>query len=201
MNFVKPYGKRILIPSAAAAAVIGIGGFTWAAADTDLVGDERDRVGKAATEAAGGGTVVEAETSDDLGGGYEVEVRKDDGTEVDVSLDKNLDVLSREAEDVDDVDDVDDSDDDADDADDGDGGDGDDRDGDDDRDERALSAAEIASAGDAATAAVGGGTVTDVDAADDGRKGYEVEVLGTDNTEWDVDLDADFNVVAKAPDD
>ena len=42
------------------------------------------------------------ETSDDRGEAYEVEVRMDDGTEVDVTLDQDLKVVSQEADDSDD---------------------------------------------------------------------------------------------------
>ena len=66
--------------------------------NADVAGSERDRVATAATEAVGGGTAVDVETSDDRGEAYEVEVRKDDGTEVDVALDKDLNVVSQDAE-------------------------------------------------------------------------------------------------------
>ena len=152
-----------------------------ASANADVQGSERDRVANAAVQAAGGGTVVDAEASDDRGEAYEVEVRKDDGTEVDVTLDKDLNVVSQDA---------------------------DDRDDDTERrrhrcrrgrdaDDRALSAAERQSAEQAALDAVGGGTVTQVEASDDRGEAYEVEVRDADNTEWDVELDADFKVLRK----
>jgi uncharacterized membrane protein YkoI len=53
-------------------------------------------------------------------------------------------------------------------------------------------------ASDAALAEVGGGTVVSVET--DGT-GYEVEVRAEDGTETDVDLDADFQVVATEVDD
>jgi len=46
----------------------------------------------------GGGTVLDVEGSDDAGEAYEVDVRMPDGTEVDVVLDKDLNVLGQEAE-------------------------------------------------------------------------------------------------------
>ena len=147
-------------------------------ANADLQGSERDRVGSAATQAVGGGTVVDAEASDDPGEAYEVEVRKDDGTEVEVILDKDLNVVSQAA----DTDDRNDSDDGS------------------DADDRALSASERTSAEKAALDAVTGGTVTEVEASDDGGEAYEVDVRDADNTEWDVELDADFKVLRKTVD-
>lgn len=184
--------KRVVLPAVAAIAVLAVGGTVWAASADDVTGDERDRVAAAATEAAGGGEATEVEASDDAGEAYEVEVRMVDGSEVDVTLDEDLNVLSKEADDRDDRDDDRDDDD----------RDGDDRHGDDtpDADDRALSATERASAEEAALAAVGGGTVQDVEASDDRGAAYEVEVLDQDNVEWDVDLDADFKVLNKFAD-
>ena len=66
MNTTKLRRKRIILPTIAAVAVLGVGGVVWAAtANDDLQGSERDRVGAAAVEAAGGGTVVDVEASDD----------------------------------------------------------------------------------------------------------------------------------------
>ncbi len=64
-------------------------------------------------------------------------------------------------------------------------------------DDRALSASERSSAEKAATTAVGGGKVIDVGASDDRGEAYEVEVRKADNTEWNVELDADFKVLSK----
>ena len=71
---------------------------------------------------------------------YEAEVRKADGTEVDVALDKDLNVITQtpDAPDAPDADD------------------------------RVLSATERASAEKAAQDAVGGGTILDVEAGDNG---------------------------------
>ena len=99
MNITKLRRKRVILPTIAAVAVLGVGGTVWtAAANDDVQGGERDRVGAAAVEAAGGGTAVDVETSDDRGEAYEVEVRMDDGTEVDVTLDQDLNVVSQDAE-------------------------------------------------------------------------------------------------------
>ena len=192
MNASKLRSKRIVIPAVATAAVLGIGGVAWAASASDHVGgDERDRVAAAAVEAAGGGTATEVETSDDRGEAYEVEVRMDDGTEVDVTLDNDLAVVDRDTDDRDDR------------ADDRDDRDDRDDDGRDDRrsDDRALPEAERTAAGRAALAAVGGGTVVKVEASDDGSEAYEVEVLDRKQVLWDVDLDADLRVLGKKIDD
>jgi len=203
MNTAKLRSKRVLIPTLAAVVALGAGGVVWAStANADLNGSERDRVSSAAVDAVGGGTVVDAESSDDRGEAYDVEVRQDDGTEVDVSLDKDLKVVNQDRDDRDDANDRDDND-----ADDLNGTD-DVNDRDDtndtndgpDTDDRVLSASERTSAEKAAVAAVGGGTVIDVDASDDRGEAYEVEVRTSDNTEWNVELDADFKVLRKAVD-
>ncbi|SKC44826.1 PepSY domain-containing protein [Okibacterium fritillariae] len=59
----------------------------------DLVGDELAQASEAAIKAAGGGTVVDAERSDDADHRFEVVVRLEDGTEVDVDLDESFGVV------------------------------------------------------------------------------------------------------------
>ena len=184
MNTAKLRSKRVVLPGIAAVAALGIGGVTWAsAADADLRGSERDRVGNAAVKSVGG-EVVDVEASDDRGEAYEVEVRKGDGTEVDVSLDKSLNVVDRDADDRDENDEA---------------GDRDDRDTP-DADDRVLSASERTSAEKAALGAVKGGTVTRVEASDDRGEAYEVDVRDAGSTEWDVELDADFQVLRRTVD-
>ncbi len=51
-----------------------------------------------ALEATGGGTVTETEMGDD-GAAYSVEVRLDDGTQVEVNLDGEFTVIGRSADD------------------------------------------------------------------------------------------------------
>ncbi|KRF17726.1 hypothetical protein ASG90_05070 [Nocardioides sp. Soil797] len=170
--------RRVLVPAVAALAVVGIGGGLLAAgaADDGLRGDTRDRAAEAAIEEVGGGTVTEAEKDD---GFYEVEVTREDGTEVDIRLDQDYRVVDTET----------------------DGPDGDDDDGyddgydDRDTDDKPLSAAETKSATTAARAEIDG-TVTDVDREFHGRTlGFEVEVTKDDGTEWNVQLDQDFTVL------
>lgn len=173
MNTSKLRSKRVVVPAIAAAAALAVAGPVWAATTSDdPQGSERDRVAAAATEALGGGAVLDVETSDDHGEAYEVEVRTDKGQQIDVHLDNDLEVVSQETE-------AEDS----------------------DHDERALTASERAQAGKAALAAVGSGTVLDAEASDDKGVSYEVEVRAADNAEWDVDLDAEFAVVDKRIDD
>lgn len=181
--------KRVLIPTLAAVAVLGVGATAWSAtAGDELPGSERDRVAEAATRTVEG-TVIDAEKSDDPGEAYEVEVRTADGTEVDVVLDDDLEVVRQDADDTDGADDADDADD-ADEA-----ADDDAAETGPDTDDRLLTDAERASAEQAALDAVGGGTVVDVEASDDPGVAYDVEVRAADGAEWDVDLDADFRVV------
>lgn len=179
--------KRVVLPALATVAVLAVGGTVWAASADDVTGAERDRVAAAATKAAGGGEALEIEKADDPGEAYEVEVRLADGTEVDVTLDGDLGVVATDRDDRDD--DRDDRDDDRDDA--GEAPDADDR---------VLGAAERTSAEKAALAAVGSGTVVDVDPSDDPGVAYEAEVRDAKGVEWEVDLAADFSVVAKNAD-
>lgn len=175
MNTTMLRKKKIVLPAIAAVAVLAVGGTIWAASADDVRGDERDRVAAAAVSVAGAGEAVDVETSDDPGEAYEVEVRLDDGSEVDVTLDENLDVVATDRDDRDDR------------------GDRDDRD-DRDADDRVLTGAERTAAEKAALAEVPG-TVVDVDASDDRGVAYEVEVRDADGLEWDVELDVDFAVV------
>jgi uncharacterized membrane protein YkoI len=177
MNTARLRSKRVLLSAAATVAAVAVGGVVWSAtASPDLRGSERDRVAAAAT-AEVGGTAVDVEAGDPGEEAYEVEVRLDDGTEVDVYLDEELAVIGQDTDD-----------------DDRSGTDG--RDGDD----RLLGTAERQAAEDAALAAVDGETVLEVEASDDGDEAYEVSVLDADGTEWDVDLDADFGVLRTSVD-
>src|ERR671919_911351 len=66
--------------------------------DRPLTGSDLRRATTAALEHAGGGTVIETEVGDD-GAAYGVEVRKDDGSVVEVNLDSNFEVIGSEADD------------------------------------------------------------------------------------------------------
>ena len=96
MNTAKLRSKRLLIPTVATVLALGVGGVVWAStASAGLDGSERDRVATAAKDAVGGGEVIEAETSDDRGEAYEVDVRTADGTEWDVTLDSAFAVVRK----------------------------------------------------------------------------------------------------------
>lgn len=177
MNTAKLRSKRVVLPAIAAAALLAVGGPVWAAtASDDPQGSERERVATAATEAVGG-TVVDVETSDDRGEAYEVEVRTDKGTEIEVALDTDLKVVDQKTED------------------------GDEDRGENGTEDRALHGTERTSVEKASLAAVGGGTVLHAEASDDGDEAFEVEVRDKDNTQWEIELDADYTVLNKSVDD
>jgi uncharacterized membrane protein YkoI len=68
------------------------------AGDKPIAGAARDRAGGVALEHTGGGRVTETEVGDEEGY-YEVEVTLDDGSQVDVHLDRQFNVLGDEADD------------------------------------------------------------------------------------------------------
>ena len=179
--------KRVLVPAIGTVAALAIGATARSASANKVTGSERDRIAEAAIKIVGGGTAQDIEHGDDAGEAYEVEVRRADGTEVEVALDNNLKEVRTEVDD-----DRDNNDDGRDNDDDG--------DADGDADDRALSAKEKSSATKAAVKAVGG-TVTDVEASDDPGTSYEVEVRTAQGVEWDIDLDRNFAVVSKTKDD
>jgi uncharacterized membrane protein YkoI len=181
MNTARLRSKRVIISTVAVVAALGVGGGVWASvASADVGGTERDRAGTAAVQAVGGGTVGDVEAEDD-GNGYEVEVRKDDGTEVDVALDENFTVLTQETDTPD--------------APDAPGAAGAPE-----ADDRVLTDAERTSVEEAARTAVGGGTVTDAEASDKPGVAFEAEVRDNAGADWDVELDAAFKVLTKNAD-
>jgi uncharacterized membrane protein YkoI len=66
--------------------------------DEPLTGSTRDRAVNAALEHTGGGTVQETEVGDD-GAAYGVEIRLDDGRQVEVNLDEDFNVIGQEEDD------------------------------------------------------------------------------------------------------
>jgi uncharacterized membrane protein YkoI len=87
---------------AAAALVVGTGAaFAAGGGDDDeapITGDALDRASAAALEETGGGEVTETEVGDEESY-YEVEVTLDDGSQVDVQLDRSFKVVSSSADD------------------------------------------------------------------------------------------------------
>lgn len=156
--------------AATLAAVAGASGIAAAVSggdsDSPVAGPDRERAVDAATAEVAGGTVSDVELDD---GRYEVEIRRDDGTEVDVILDQGFGVVATD-EDVD---------------------------GPDDEEEKLLTGETLDQATAAALEATGGGTVTDTEADDGGYEvevrredGTEVDVQLDDRftvTAQDVD--------------
>jgi hypothetical protein len=76
----------------------GIAIATGADDDTPLVGSDLERATAAALAETGGGTVTETEVGDD-GAAYSVEVRLEDGSQVEVNLDEDFTVIGRAGDD------------------------------------------------------------------------------------------------------
>jgi hypothetical protein len=113
-RFLMNRRTKLIAGGVIAVALIG-GGTAFAVAsgagddDKPLTGTTFDRAVAAALEATGGGTVTETEGGDD-GAAYGVEVRLDDGSQVEVNLDENFNVIGQATDDdgANDQDDVDD---------------------------------------------------------------------------------------------
>lgn len=135
-------------------------------------GESRDEAEAAALGATGGGTVTSVETGDE-GAAFGVEVTGGSGGEVEVALDGAFAVIGTEQDNAE-----------------SDAADSDDLPPGADRD-RAV---------EAALASTGGGTVTDVEAGDDGAT-YGVEILRDDGTEVEVQIDGSFTVTGSEVDD
>jgi uncharacterized membrane protein YkoI len=162
--------RKIIIATGAAAAVV-VGGATIAVAQQDPGPPDLDRAAQIGLDTVGGGDVMGVEQNDD--GSYEVEVRRTDGSEIDVDLSATFDVVRTD----DDLADSDDA----------------------DADERPVDTDTRTRAGDAALAAVGDGDVVSVETDDGG--GYDVEIRHADGTESEVTLDAALNVLHTESDD
>jgi uncharacterized membrane protein YkoI len=96
--------KTTLISMGVAAAVAVGGGASIAAAtgggddnDAPITGAALDKASTAALEETGGGRVTETEVGDEEGY-YEVEVTLDDGSQVDVHLDRDFNVINSGAD-------------------------------------------------------------------------------------------------------
>jgi hypothetical protein len=92
----------MILAGLAALAAFALGGAAIANA-TGVVGEDEgqqlsssevDRAGAAALRATGGGTVQESERDNEKGATFEVEVRKPDGSVVDVRLDSSYRVVA-----------------------------------------------------------------------------------------------------------
>ena len=93
--------RWIVIGVSAAALIAGGASIAIAAATDDdqaLTGTTLERATTAALEHTNGGTVTETEIGDD-GAAYGVEVRLDNGDQVEVNLDADFNVIGEEADD------------------------------------------------------------------------------------------------------
>ena len=122
--------RTIWISSAAAAGVLVLGGTAIAFATTEgfetsdnpateaqeeaaeqLTGADLEKATEAALAEVGAGEVTDAERedeADDAPEAYELDIRLESGTSVEVSLDEDFTVLTVEDDDADDADDTDD---------------------------------------------------------------------------------------------
>jgi uncharacterized membrane protein YkoI len=97
---------KIIVGGVAAAGLVAAAGTGIAVAgagdddgtETPISGSALDRASTAALERTGGGEVTETEVGDEESY-YEVEVTLDDGSQVDVQLDRNFEVVSSEGDD------------------------------------------------------------------------------------------------------
>jgi uncharacterized membrane protein YkoI len=85
-------GAAIAALAAGGAAIAGATGGSDDGSGTPITGSALDRAKAAALEQTGGGQVTATEARDEEGY-YEVEVKKDDGSQVDVHLDRNFNLL------------------------------------------------------------------------------------------------------------
>ena len=169
-----------------AAAVMGVTlALSLSACGEDISTSDREKASEAALEATGGGTVVEVERSGDNDNyAFEVEVRFDNGAEVDVELDENFKVLNNPPKASDFSEEVSatptppepdatiglDA------------------------EDRPLTGEKFNRASAAALKATGGGKVIETSGSDDRDHTYEVDVLFSNGEDVTVELDDQFRV-------
>lgn len=92
--------KLVAGGAVAVAVIAGTAGMALATGDDDkpLTGPTLDKAVSAALEETGGGTVTETEVGDD-GAAYGVEIQLDDGSQVEVNLDRDFNVVGQETDD------------------------------------------------------------------------------------------------------
>ncbi len=96
--------RKVIVVATATAAFVaagaGIARAVGVGSEEPLAGSEAEQAKGAALRAAGGGTVLEVERSDGDGAGvYEVEVRRADGSQIEVHLDGAYKPLGTAADD------------------------------------------------------------------------------------------------------
>jgi hypothetical protein len=95
---------RTLVIAVAVAMLVALGGAGIAYAnggisEEQVTGPEAQKAKSAATSAVGGGTVSEVERDDGYGTGvFEVEVKRDDGAQVEVHLNRDYNVVGQQAD-------------------------------------------------------------------------------------------------------
>ena len=95
---------RTMVIATAVAVLVALGGagIAYAAGGDSaeqLTGPDAQKAESAAIAAVGGGTVTEVEQEDGDGTGvFEVEVKRDDGSQVEVHLDGDLNVVGQQAD-------------------------------------------------------------------------------------------------------
>lgn len=99
-------GKRKWVAIGASVAVLAAGGAGIAYAvggdesEAQVTGPAAERAKRAALDTVGGGTVTEAEYQESGGAGvYEVEVEREDGSQVEVHIDAGFDPVGTAADD------------------------------------------------------------------------------------------------------
>jgi uncharacterized membrane protein YkoI len=102
--FANALNIRTLVIAAAVAMLVALGGAgiayaTGGDSEEQLTGPEAQKAKRAAIAAVGGGTVTEVERDDGYGAGvFEVEVKREDGSQLEVHLDRDLNVVGQEAD-------------------------------------------------------------------------------------------------------
>ncbi len=110
MNIKHLRTKRSAIAGVAALALLGGGGVVWAnSAAAGVSQDDLDRASRVALDAVGSGKVTETEV-DDEDAYYEIEITKPDGSQVDVAVDENFQVVGQEVDGENEADDQDEGD-------------------------------------------------------------------------------------------
>jgi uncharacterized membrane protein YkoI len=87
----------VVVLAVSGVAIAGVTGGDDDGSDKAITGQALDRASAAALEHTGGGKVTETEAGDEEGA-YEVEVTRADGSQVDVHLDKDFNVISDSAD-------------------------------------------------------------------------------------------------------
>jgi hypothetical protein len=96
--------RKVVLIAGTVIAALAVGGVAVAAGGDDdaserpITGSALDRASAAALSHTGGGEVSGTETGDEESY-YEVEVTRDDGSQVDVQLDRGFNVVSDEGDD------------------------------------------------------------------------------------------------------